>query len=88
MHFEDEVNVETPSDEDQSADISDAGLHSSSTPENTVDELESQVAKLQVAMDQLQSGDLDRAEASIEALEHARAVSATAGEFADGLEEE
>ena len=41
----------------------------------TVDELQGRLADLQGAMDQLQSGDLDGAEATIEALEASMATS-------------
>ena len=47
----------------------DAGLDGSSGSVNTVDALEARLARLEGAMDQLQSGDLDAAEATISALE-------------------
>jgi len=47
---------------------------------STVDDLEGQLSKLQQAMDQLQQGDLDAAEASISELEDTR-------ELARGLAE-
>lgn len=83
----DESQLDGPSDrEDVAASTTTDGLDGPSGLEDsasTVDDLEGQLAKLQIAMDQIQNGDLDGAEASIVALENSTrggAEQARAGE--------
>lgn len=68
MHFDDanSVPTETGADEDLGA------VSTTVETSATVDELEGQLGKLQEAMEQIQRGDLDGAEASIVALENSR----------------
>lgn len=70
MHANDALH-ETSADEDEAPDAanSSTGLDEVPGADKTVDELEGQLAGLQGAMDQVQSGDLDGAEASIDSLE-------------------
>ena len=83
MPFEDEIEVTEDSntlggtESAQSAPNADAGLDVPSGTEKTVDELEGQLSQLQVAMDQIQDGDLDGAEATIEALESQTGLAAS-----------
>lgn len=67
-----EGNVANEQDGDASeevVDLTEAAVASSPADSPTVDALEEQLGRLQGAMDKLQSGDLDGAERSIEALE-------------------
>ena len=70
MHANDALH-ETSADEDEALDAanSSTGLDEVPGADKTVDELEGQLAGLQGAMNQVQSGDLDGAEASIDSLE-------------------
>ena len=70
MHANDALH-ETSADEDEAPGgaNSSTGLDEVPGADKTVDELEGQLAGLQGAMDQVQSGDLDGAEASIDSLE-------------------
>lgn len=67
-----EGNVANEQDGDASeevVDLTEAAVAPSPADSPTVDALEEQLGRLQGAMDKLQSGDLDGAERSIEALE-------------------
>ena len=70
MHANDALH-ETSADEDEAPGAANfsTGLDEVPGADKTVDELEGQLAGLQGAMDQVQSGDLDGAEASIDSLE-------------------
>ena len=73
-----DAGLDVPSGtEDDAAPNADAGLDVPSGTEKTVDELEGQLSQLQVAMDQIQDGDLDGAEATIEALESQTGLAAS-----------
>lgn len=66
MQFEDPNSVPAERGADEGSPSANAAVGASAT----VDELEGQLGDLQEAMDQIQRGDLDGAEASIVALEN------------------
>ena len=66
---EQNLNASNAAENQTAAATTPTGLDEVPGADKTVDELEGQLAGLQGAMDQVQSGDLDGAEASIDSLE-------------------
>ncbi len=71
MHLNDALDEISADEETPSAPESTEGLDEVPGTDKTVDELEGELTGLQDAMDQVQRGDLDAAEASIATLENA-----------------